>query len=300
MRPPTVSVIIPTRNRPDFLRAALASVFAQTAPAMEVLVVEDGRGAAEVLRGLSPPVPCHLLPGRKAGPGAARNVGLTAARGELVAFLDDDDLWHPEKLAWQGEWMARRPDLAALGTAARQGRAAVSPATVRRPGRVREISRAALVRANRLSTSSVVARRACLEACGGFDESLLLAQDWDLWLRLSRRWPLALLPAPLIVYRLHEGQRSAQQAEMRGYEAEVVARVLEGEEADWWVRGVAQRRLAWARCRLGRALLRAHEPRRAEQALRESLALYPLHLPAWSALARCAMSQFALAGASKL
>ena len=295
MTPPTISVIIPTRNRPEYLRAAVASVSAQSYLPMEVLVVEDGVGAAEALREVAA---VRVLSGRGAGPGAARNMGLQAARGELVAFLDDDDLWHPEKLAWQVEWMARRPGLGALGTGALRLRNPVVPGALRKPSRLRRISRAALVRANRLTTSSVLARRECLEACGGFDESLSLAQDWDLWLRLSPRWPVAVVPAPLAVHRLHAEQRSARQVEMRRHEAQVVARVLEAEPG-WWLRGVAQRRLAWAQCRWGRALLRANEPHRAAEALRESLSLYPLLLPAWSALARCALSQLIPVGASK-
>lgn len=299
MTPPSVSVIIPTRNRPSYLRAALQSVFAQTLSALEVLVVDDGAGAESALLDSSAPLACRFLPGRGAGPGAARNVGLRAARGDLIAFLDDDDLWLPEKLAWQVEWMARRPDLGALGTAARRSRRDLPKlVSLRRPARPRPISRTALIRANRLPTSSVLARRSCLEACGGFDETLPLAQDWDLWLRLSLRWPIALLPASLTIYRLHEMQRSAQHREMRRYEIEVIARVLE-EGGGWWGRGVAQRRLAWAHCRLGRALLRLREPLLAEKALRESLALYPFHPPAWSALARCALSRLALVGESK-
>jgi glycosyltransferase involved in cell wall biosynthesis len=295
--PPTISVIIPTRNRPDYLRAAVASVRAQRHPPAEILVVDDGVGAGEVLRAM-PEV--RVLPGRGAGPGAARNVGLQAAQGELIAFLDDDDLWRPEKLAWQVEWMARRADLAALGTGAlRLRHPALEQVAPCKPARLRPIGRAALVRANRLTTSSVLARRDSLMACGGFDESLSLAQDWDLWLRLSSRWPLAVLPAPLTVHRLHDEQRSARRAEMRRHEAQVVARVLK-HDPGWWLRGVAQRRLAWAQCRLGRALLCSGEPHRATEALQESLSLYPLLLPAWSALARCVLSQLILAGASKL
>jgi len=297
---PMVSVIIPTRNRPEYLRAAFASACAQTLPPAEILVVDDGVGAAESLPPLlAPPrVPFRVLPGRGIGPAAARNVGLRAASGELIAFLDDDDLWHPEKLAWQVEWLTRRPDLGALGTeVVRRPVAESIPEPGRRPRQVHLIGRAALVRANRLTTSSVLARRSCFATCGCFDETLFLAQDWDMWLRLSRRFRIAILPAPLTVYRLHDSQRSNRNTEMRRWEAQVVSRLLEEAPENRWLRGVAHRRLAWAHCRLGRALLRAGEPQQAIAVLRRSLSRYPLHLPAWSALVRCALHHLSPAGA---
>jgi glycosyltransferase involved in cell wall biosynthesis len=293
---PTVSVIIPTRNRPEFLRAAVESVCAQTFPAAEILVVDDGGGASEALRGIAG---VRVLAGRGAGPGAARNVGLEAAGGELIAFLDDDDRWHPEKLAWQVQWMQRRTELGVLGTGVVRSADALPSLRLRsRPRRLRPVGRAALVRANRLTTSSVMVRRECFAICGAFDETLLLAQDWELWLRIARRWPLASLPAPLTTYRLHDNQRSARGTEMRRWEARVVAQVMAGEERE--LQGVARRRLAWAQCRLGRGLLREQTPGPAAQALRQSLALFPLNPLTWGALARCALHQLAMAGAARL
>lgn len=298
---PTVSVIIPTRNRPKYLRASVASVCAQTLLPAEILVVDDGTGAEEALRLLLEVarLPIRLLPGPGAGPAAARNVGLEAACGDLIALLDDDDLWHPEKLAWQVAWMERRPDLGALGTGVlRRHGLPVMPRLRSKPRRLRPVGRAALVRANRLTTSSVIVRRECFDACGGFDESLLLAQDWEMWLRIARQWTVAVLPATLTIYRLHDNQRSAYGNEMRRWEAQVIGRVLEGEEAA--LHGLARRRLAWAHCRLGRGLLREQKPGQAVQVLWQSLALNPLNPLTWGALARCALQHLAVAGASRL
>jgi glycosyltransferase involved in cell wall biosynthesis len=281
----SISVIIPTRDRPDSLRQAVVSVCAGSLLPAEVLVVDDSAvgGAEAALRSVmgSTAIPIRVLRGEGRGPGAARNAGLAAAAGDLVAFLDDDDLWFPQKLAWQVGWFSRRADLGILGTEAARLRYGAAPAAGpgRRPRRVRWVSRAQQVRANRLTTSSVLARRGCLVEAGGFDESLLLAQDWELWLRVSRRWRVAVLPARLVAHRLHRGQRSARMVEMRRYEAEVVGR------------------LAWAQCRLGRALLREHNRDGAADVLRRSLALWPLMPAAWSALARCALARLAPAGA---
>jgi len=116
-------------------------------------------------------------------------------------------------------------------------------------------------------------------------------------LRIARRWSLAILPAPLTIYRLHDYQRSAYGNDMRRWEAQVIGRVLEGEEEA--LHGLARRRLAWAHCRLGRGLLREQEPRQAAQALWQSFALFPLNPLTWGALARCALQHLAIEGAAR-
>ncbi len=302
---PTISVVLPTRERPEFLVAAARSVLRQRLLPEELVVVDDagGRGAAEALRSLAAcaPVRLRVLSGPGRGPAAARNAGLRAAAGQLIAFLDDDDLWHPEKLAWQARWFLDRPGLGVLGThglrTARPSGRHLRP--LAEPARLREVSQAALVRANRLPMSSVLARRECLEESGGFDEALPLAQDWDLWLRVSTCWQLALLPAPLTIHRLHPGQRSQSRAAMRAWEGEVVRRVLAREAGAGPLRGVACRRLAWAHCRLGRGLLRGGETEEAIHELKQAIALWPLQVVAWAGLARCALARRAVAGAAR-
>jgi len=309
---PSVSVVIPTCNRPHFLQAALASVFAQERLPQEVIVVDDGAAssllpAAGELRcpGDSQPggcVPLRVIAGPKRGPGAARNAGIAAARGDLIAFLDDDDLWHPQKVARQVCWFESRLRLGLLGAGVvRAAEAAgLEGILAGKCARPRTVGRAALVKANRFVTSSVIVRRECVEECGGFDESLELAQDWDMWLRIAERWKAATLPGRLTWYRLHGGQRSASSLEMRSWEAEVVRRAREREGARGRLRGVARRRLAWAHCRLGRALLREGRTAGAAQALRASVQLHPLALLAWAGLARCWIGKHRLAGAHEI
>ena len=298
---PTVSVIIPTRDRPEFLRQALASVFAQRYLPTEVIIVDDSSPptAQTAISSLACrlPAPLQILSGPGCGPGAARNVGIRAAKGQLLAFLDDDDLWSPDKLAWQVPWFLTRPALALLGTeAVRAATGSCPPALASPPSRLHRIGPAALLRANRLTMSSVLARRRCFEEFGGFDESLPLAQDWDMWLRISQRSQLAVLPAPLTLYRLHPQQRSGRPLEMRRWEAEVLRRAAPRATSDRWLRGIARRRLAWAQCRLGRALLAAGRSHAAFPWLKASLNANPLCLPSWGALARCFLTQRPLPG----
>jgi glycosyltransferase involved in cell wall biosynthesis len=301
----SVSVILPTHNRPRLLAEAAGSVLSQQRPPEELIVVDDSNAgeAARVLEGLgrscAPGITAIRGPGR--GPGAARNAGLRAAQSELVAFLDDDDVWHPRKLEMQLPVFARVPSLGVLGTALAGGPGLLevgsAQAGTAQEGRLRAVAVGSLVRANRLAMSSVVARRACLEGCGGFDESLVLAQDWDLWLRAARNWRIGVLAAPLVWYRRHSGQRSADAAAMRWWEGEVLRRALARGLPDRRLEGIARRRLAWSHLRLGRLLSGVGESDLAKEQFREATALCRWSPLAWLGLVRCGLASRAPAGA---
>lgn len=102
-----ISVVIPAHNAERFLAEAVASVRAQTWPAAEIIVVDDG-STDETAR-LAEQLGLKVLSQAQAGAGAARNRGAEAATGEWLAFLDADDLWVPEKLAYQSAWMNNQP-----------------------------------------------------------------------------------------------------------------------------------------------------------------------------------------------
>lgn len=304
---PTISVILPTRDRPAYLRAAVESVLAQTLRPAELLVVDDGSRecAAAVLDALPQigTLPVRRLRGPRRGPAAARNAGLREAVGELVAFLDDDDVWLPEKLEWQARWFAARPSLGLVGTdcVRTHDPAGEEFGRGREPRRLRRVSHGALLRGNRLAMSSVMARMECFSGCGCFEESLSLAQDWDMWLKIGACWRIGIVPAPLTLYRLHGGQRSADRAAMRFWEVEVLRRALaRGGLGGRWLEGVARRRLAWAHCRLGRVLARDGERELAMQQLKQAMCAFRYHPVVWAALTRCTLSGGALAGAREL
>lgn len=191
---PSVSVIIPAYNVAAFINETLASVFAQTFTDFEVIVVNDGSPDTEELdRAIQPyRERIHYLSQNNRGASAARNTGLHAARGELIAFLDADDLWSPNYLEEQIKFMREYDcDLACadamiFGISADAGRSYMDSlmATAPAQGRVTFLE---LVNAERsLITSGVVARRDLILEVGLFDETLRNAQDFDLWLRLVR------------------------------------------------------------------------------------------------------------------
>ncbi|HYC23087.1 MAG TPA: glycosyltransferase [Candidatus Bathyarchaeia archaeon] len=190
--PPLVSVVIPTYNRPDRLRRAVESVLGQTHENVEVIVVNDDGGPVEELLAdfaeSSKIVYVKLGVNRERS--AARNAGLALARGEFVAYLDDDDWYEPEHVA-------------TLVAALRSSGAAVAYSDARRAREVRsgdghvvegfdrpysqDFDRELLLVTNYIPINCVMHRRSCLTEVGSFDERLETHEDWDFLLRLALR-----------------------------------------------------------------------------------------------------------------
>jgi len=190
-----VSIIVRTQGRrAELLRAALASVVAQTHRPLELLVVEDGGNALGpmVAAVAAPDVEIRHLPIPKGGRSRAGNIGILAASAPYVGFLDDDDELlphHAEVLsaALYGDKDEEAPVAYALAEevlADRDGRIAWGFCNRRHVGLV-PFSRARLWLGNFLPIQAALVRRQKIVAAGGFDETLDLLEDWDLWLRLS-------------------------------------------------------------------------------------------------------------------
>ncbi len=176
---PTISVVIPAFNAERTISRTLESVFAQTLPPTEVLVIDDGSrdNTVDVVRAAFPAV--KLVSQTNTGPGGARNHGISLAAGEWIAFLDADDTWRPEKLQRQAESMTDDFDLVHTH--------ASNTSDAMRSGD--ESTFAAVWRQNPFVTSSVVVRKSAIEAVSGFNEDrrLIGVEDYNLWLRLAAR-----------------------------------------------------------------------------------------------------------------
>jgi glycosyltransferase involved in cell wall biosynthesis len=187
---PLVSVVIPCLNSERTIRRALDSVARQDYPAFEVIVVDDAStdGTAEVLARLARPDLRVIRLPQTSGAAAARNAGIAAARGEFVAFLDADDEWLPDKLSTQVPIIAGRPEMSLIASQARfvtlQGIEEESVYLQCEPARGPEAWRV-LLAYNYIATPTVVVRRSTLQDIGGFDPTLVIGQDQDLWIRLS-------------------------------------------------------------------------------------------------------------------
>ncbi len=209
---PEVSVIVPAYNRCAMLLEAIASVLAQSAPAFELIVIDDGStdgtSENERLRRMSETIRIERIDHR--GPAAARNRGVALARAPLIAFLDSDDLWSPTKLERQLAFMRDNPGCAISQTSEiwiRNGRR-VNPAHRHRK-RAGDIFIDSL-RTCLIGMSSVMIRAELFRSSGGFDEHMAAAEDYDLWLRILVDHEAGLLDEPLVTRRGgHPDQTSA-------------------------------------------------------------------------------------------
>ncbi len=207
---PQVSVIIPTYNRGWTIREAVDSVLIQDYKDFELIVVDDGStdNTPEVLDAYCGVI--KVFRQENKGVSAARNRGIAEASGRFIAFLDSDDLWFPQKLSRQVEFFNTTPDALICQTEEiwiRNGVRVNPKKRHKKPsGMIFEPSLALCL----VSPSAVMIRRSLLEVVGNFDETLPACEDYDLWLRISCRFPVYRIDTPLIIKRGgHEDQLSA-------------------------------------------------------------------------------------------
>jgi GT2 family glycosyltransferase len=223
----TVSVVIPTRDRAGMVGRALGSVAAQTRHDHEIIVVDDGStdDTAAVVRATG--IPVRYVRQDHAGVSAARNRGVSVARGAWVAFLDSDDEWLPRKLERQLAFVAEHPHAQCCQTEElwiRDGRRVNPGRRHRKPSG--DIFAASLERCL-VSPSAVMIRRRTFERLGGFDEGLAACEDYDLWIRLTIDTPVHLIPEPLAVrYAGHADQLSRRHWGMDRFRIAALLRLL--------------------------------------------------------------------------
>jgi glycosyltransferase involved in cell wall biosynthesis len=206
MTNPTISVIIPTYNHARYIAEALESVFAQTFKDYEVIVVDDG--STDNTQAVLQPYMERIRYVRKEhrGYGAARNRGISEARGEFVAFLDSDDLWEAAALETLLEAFQEK-DVAIAASASRLIRKDGNPTDEldekRSPGPY--FTTHSLLFFDHCFTGHVY-RKSCFASCGPFNESPLFitGADYDMWLRVSVRFRLRYIETPLLKKRVHD------------------------------------------------------------------------------------------------
>lgn len=223
---PRVSVIIPAYNARGYIARALDSALAQTESRLEIIVVDDGSsddtaGYVRARFGHDPRL--RVITQANAGPSAARNAGARASTGEHLHFLDSDEWWMPEKVARGLALFEAHPDAAVVyghgipidavtGHEIAQERPPLPSGDVFcawLTGR--------MAGGNFGVTSSFMVRRAAFESSGGFDESMRVAEDYDLWIRLAHDYPFAAHDAPQVYYlRRGDGLHSSRVGMARG------------------------------------------------------------------------------------
>jgi glycosyltransferase involved in cell wall biosynthesis len=223
---PLVSVIIPTYNRCQWLPRAIESVLNQTCAPLELIVVDDGStdGTSDLLKQYGRDV--RTIRQRNKGVSGARNTGIRAASGDLIALLDSDDSWLPEKLEHQAAYFRATPGAMICQTEEiwiRNGKR-VNPKKRHRKfsGMIFEKTLPLCL----VSPSAVMMRASLFREVGLFDERLPACEDYDLWLRIAWKHPVHLIDLPLTVkYGGHPDQLSAMP-ELDKYRIQSIVNIL--------------------------------------------------------------------------
>lgn len=209
---PTVSVIIPTYQRADWVNEAIKSVLAQTYKDYEIIVINDGStdNTTEVLNQFQDKI--KLIEQENKGVSTALNIAIEKSQGQYIAFLDDDDIWLPNKLEKQILLLESNHRIGLIYSDMLlfdEKAVFPEPLSKKLPIHVGHISWMLFIFGNSVPLpSSVVVRCEVLDEIGLFDESLTHCHDYDLWLRISEKWLLSYLDEPLTMYRLSDTSMS--------------------------------------------------------------------------------------------
>jgi glycosyltransferase involved in cell wall biosynthesis len=224
---PLVSVIVPTYNRSAFIGKAIDSVLNQTYTRYELIVVDDGSTDRTPVLLDRYGNSIKVVHQHNQGVSAARNKGIRAAAGDLIAFLDSDDYWLPKKLEEQVALFNSQPDILICQTEEiwiRNGRR-VNPKKrhKKQSGMIFEKCLPLCL----VSPSAVMIRRALFDEVGLFDEALPACEDYDLWLRITWKYPVYLIDSPLIVKQGGHGDQLSGMPELDKYRIRALLKILQ-------------------------------------------------------------------------
>jgi glycosyltransferase involved in cell wall biosynthesis len=222
-----ISVIIPSYNRGWIIHEAIESVMSQTFRAYELIIVDDGSddNTADILNQYSGKI--RVIRQARQGVSAARNRGIIGSSGRFIALLDSDDLWFPEKLALQMAFFKDNPDALICQTQEiwiRNGKR-VNPRKRHKKlsGMIFEPSLNLCL----VSPSAVMFKRELMELVGFFDETLPACEDYDLWLRVSRQYPVYLIDEALIVKRGGHDDQLSRHPMLDKYRIKAIKKLLD-------------------------------------------------------------------------
>jgi glycosyltransferase involved in cell wall biosynthesis len=209
---PTVSIIVPTYRAADTIGEAIASIDAQTSHDVEVIIVDDASpdNTAGIVENLIAGRAGYRLLRRacNGGPAGTRNIGIAAATGDWLAFLDGDDAWLPHRLSMQLRLAEREPDVALWCGAVIPLAPDCPPKDVPDDPPRRDLVLREFVYHNAVATSTVLVRRNAVARAGGFDPAFVGPEDYDLWMRIAAHERLVRIECPLSRYRLVAGSLS--------------------------------------------------------------------------------------------
>ena len=213
---PEISVIIPAYNQADYVSQAIQSVLSQTNPNYELVVVNDGSTdeTPQILSQFQDPR-IRVISQPNRGLAAARNAGIRESSAPLIALLDSDDYFLPDKLAIQSEYLLQHPEIGMVGGGIQIVNHAgeILKQIINKPD---GLDLQGLLFANPFVPSSIMIRRQWFDRVGTFDENLRACEDWDMWLRIGYAGCLfAWVDYPVVAYRQHQGQMTREPERMR-------------------------------------------------------------------------------------
>ncbi|MBA3997514.1 MAG: hypothetical protein C0466_10135 [Candidatus Accumulibacter sp.] len=217
----SVSILVPTYNRANYIGECLDSLLAQTEPALEIIVIDDGSedGTADLLRAYGERI--RYVRKENGGKPSAVNLGLALARGQLIWIFDDDDVALPDAIASRTAALRARPDAGFVfsshyyGSDDAQGRIVRGRPHVA-PAYGDDRFFAELMKGCFFHLATALVRAEVYREVGGFDAELLSSEDYDMQLRLARHCPAAFSPAPSFIFRQHGGLRGAKAIRYAG------------------------------------------------------------------------------------
>ncbi len=272
---PFISVIIPTFNRLDLLKETIQSVRTQTYRDFEIIVVNDGSsdGTGAWLKAQSD---LRVVEQSNSGIAASRNNGALVARGAWLAFLDHDDIWSPDKLSIQAEFIRDNPDVAMVSARhVRLGKDYSQPA---RPQWIKGDLLIKEYSESFIHTSSVVIRRDVFDSIGGFPTRYRFADEFDVWLKIAAAYPIAHYNGPIVFIRFYESNTSHNRIGVRSDTYDIL---LKNYDPDRIPLKIFLRTLSDHDISFGRAYLAAGDMPQALKWFRESVRRTPLRLRSW-------------------
>jgi glycosyltransferase involved in cell wall biosynthesis len=272
---PFITVIIPTFNRIDLLKETVGSVRNQTFRNFEIIVVNDGSsdGTTEWLRNQTD---LRKIEQNNLGIAAARNSGAAAAKGAWLAFLDHDDLWAPDKLLVQAEFVQNNPEVGLVATRhvrlGKRRREPKSPQWIKGDLFVKEYSQSFI------HTSSVMIRRDVFEKIGGFPTRYRFADEFDVWLKIAAAYAIAYFERPLVFIRFYGSNTSHNRVGVRTDTYDILLRHYDPQRipSRTFLRTLSDHDISFAR-----AYLQTGDLPEALKWFRKSLLRTPLRLRSW-------------------
>lgn len=218
----TVSVVVPCYNYARFVGEAIESALGQTVKPLEVIVVDNGStdNTLEVLRAFGDRI--RVVAQENRGQSGARNAGFEVARGELLALLDADDVWLPQKLEKQLPYFSR-PGVGLVYGGFILADGTLKPLSTRIPKLRGRILKEFATGPGAVITggeSTAVIRKECIEKLGAFDTELSISAGWDMYRRIASSYEIELVPEPLMIYRQH-GNNASMRADIYEHDVEL-------------------------------------------------------------------------------